>query len=59
MVAEELWQLFQFLIGRLATHNEVYFEEAFKEFQFLIGRLATYVYDYEFVVREGVSIPYR
>ena len=41
MVAEELWQLFQFLIGRLATYREIKHTVIAKTFQFLIGRLAT------------------
>ena len=50
---------FQFLIGRLDTHREVYTVYERREFQFLIGRLDTNMIMNLNPMNTGVSIPYR
>ena len=49
---------FQFLIGRLKTHNSTVFPAPEGPFQFLIGRLKTQAY-LETFVEKPVSIPHR
>ena len=51
--------MFQFLIGRLDTKEEIAAEVFLKAFQFLIGRLDTYRYGISFSLEDVVSIPHR